>query len=82
MGGAQIHALPINILFASPRTKVMCHKTTVIVVAGRQFVGIGLYSVPFPCSRVKGSNVGSTTADLQTEWITSGVILEHRGIQV
>ena len=31
--GAQVHALPIKILFASPRTKVMCHHSAVAVVA-------------------------------------------------
>ena len=70
--GAQIHALPINILFTSPCTKVMCHHSTVVIVACGKFVGIGLYSVPLPCSRVKGSNVGSTAADLQAEGVAGG----------
>ena len=70
--GAQIYALPINILFASPCTKVMCHHSTVVIVACGKFVGISLNSVPLTCSRVKGSNVGSAAADLQAEWIASG----------
>ena len=47
--GAQVHALPIKILFASPRSKVMCHQSSVVVVAGGRFVGIGLNSVSLPC---------------------------------
>ena len=70
--GAQVHALPIKILFASPRTKVMCHQSAVVVIARRQFVGICLNSVPLPSSRVKGSNVGPTAADLKAERIAGG----------
>ena len=73
---AQIHALPIDILFASPCANVMCHQAT-ILVAGGQLVGIELYSVPLSCGRVEGLNVGSTPTDLQTKRIGTGVVLEQ-----